>query len=134
MNLNKWHDSVLFFLLAIHVLDSMLLLDPESRVTAAEGLALPYFSEFREPEEETEAPPYDHSLDEAEQSVDQWKRTTGEWGPHIENISEIWVRHVVETFKQANRSFYREQKSQKRYCVLICIYLLFNLSLSLLCF
>ncbi|XP_055029496.1 mitogen-activated protein kinase 12 [Misgurnus anguillicaudatus] len=61
---------------AIQVLDSMLLLDPESRVTAAEGLALPYFSEFREPEEETEAPPYDHSLDEADQSVDQWKRLT----------------------------------------------------------
>ncbi|XP_051953005.1 mitogen-activated protein kinase 12-like isoform X2 [Xyrauchen texanus] len=61
---------------AIHVLDCMLLLDPESRVTAAEGLDLPYFSEFREPEEETEAPPYDHSLDEADQSVDQWKRLT----------------------------------------------------------
>uniref|UniRef100_A0A673M0J8 mitogen-activated protein kinase n=1 Tax=Sinocyclocheilus rhinocerous TaxID=307959 RepID=A0A673M0J8_9TELE len=61
---------------AIHVLDSMLLLDPESRITAAEGLALPFFSEFREPEEETEAPPYDHSLDEAEQSVEQWKKLT----------------------------------------------------------
>ncbi|XP_052008713.1 mitogen-activated protein kinase 12 isoform X2 [Xyrauchen texanus] len=61
---------------AIHVLDCMLLLDPESRITAAEGLALPFFSEFREPEEETEAPPYDHSLDEADLSVDQWKRLT----------------------------------------------------------
>ncbi|XP_051726609.1 mitogen-activated protein kinase 12 isoform X1 [Ctenopharyngodon idella] len=61
---------------AINVLDSMLLLDPESRITAAEGLALPFFSEFREPEEETEAPPYDHSLDEADQSVEQWKRLT----------------------------------------------------------
>uniref|UniRef100_A0A672PM53 mitogen-activated protein kinase n=1 Tax=Sinocyclocheilus grahami TaxID=75366 RepID=A0A672PM53_SINGR len=60
----------------IHVLDSMLLLDPESRITAAEGLTLPFFSEFREPEEETEAPPYDHSLDEAEQSVEQWKKLT----------------------------------------------------------
>uniref|UniRef100_A0A672PNV2 mitogen-activated protein kinase n=1 Tax=Sinocyclocheilus grahami TaxID=75366 RepID=A0A672PNV2_SINGR len=55
---------------------SMLLLDPESRITAAEGLTLPFFSEFREPEEETEAPPYDHSLDEAEQSVEQWKKLT----------------------------------------------------------
>lgn len=63
----------LISLSAIHVLDSMLLLDPESRITAAEGLALPFFSEFREPQEETEAPPYDHSLDEAEQSVEQWK-------------------------------------------------------------
>ncbi|XP_027017865.2 mitogen-activated protein kinase 12 [Tachysurus fulvidraco] len=61
---------------AIAVLESMLLLDPESRVTAAQGLALPYFSEFREPEEETEAPPYDHSLDNAEQSLEQWKRLT----------------------------------------------------------
>ncbi|KAG1937002.1 mitogen-activated protein kinase 12 [Pimephales promelas] len=61
---------------AINVLDSMLLLDPESRITAAEGLALPFFSDFREPEEETEAPPYDHSLDEADQSVEQWKRLT----------------------------------------------------------
>lgn len=59
---------------AIAVLESMLLLDPESRVTAAQGLALTYFSEFREPEEETEAPPYDHSLDNAEQSLEQWKR------------------------------------------------------------
>uniref|UniRef100_A0A8C2L5S3 mitogen-activated protein kinase n=1 Tax=Cyprinus carpio TaxID=7962 RepID=A0A8C2L5S3_CYPCA len=61
---------------AIHVLESMLLLDPESRITAAEGLALPFFSDFREPEEETEAPPYDHSLDEAEQSLEKWKKLT----------------------------------------------------------
>lgn len=69
---------------AINVLDSMLLLDPESRITAAEGLALPFFSEFREPEEETEAPPYDHSLDEADQSVEQWKR-------RFQLKSLIWV-------------------------------------------
>nr|ALM23443.1 mitogen-activated protein kinase 12 [Heteropneustes fossilis] len=61
---------------AISALESMLVLDPERRVTAAQGLALPYFSEFREPEEETEAPPYDHSLDNAEQSLEQWKRLT----------------------------------------------------------
>jgi len=51
-----------------------LLLDPERRVTAAEALALPYFSEFREPDEETEAQLYDHSLDNAELTLDQWKR------------------------------------------------------------
>uniref|UniRef100_A0A4W4FPS5 mitogen-activated protein kinase n=1 Tax=Electrophorus electricus TaxID=8005 RepID=A0A4W4FPS5_ELEEL len=59
---------------AISALEAMLLLDPDSRVTAAEGLALPYFTEFRDPEEETEAPPYDHSPDNAEQSVEQWKK------------------------------------------------------------
>ncbi|XP_066540836.1 mitogen-activated protein kinase 12 isoform X2 [Hoplias malabaricus] len=60
----------------IAVLESMLLLDPESRVTAAEGMALEYFSEYREPEEETEGAPYDHSLDNAEQPLDQWKKHT----------------------------------------------------------
>uniref|UniRef100_A0A8C6UK22 mitogen-activated protein kinase n=1 Tax=Neogobius melanostomus TaxID=47308 RepID=A0A8C6UK22_9GOBI len=58
------------------VLECMLLLDPENRVTAAEALSLPYFSIFREPDEETEALPYDHSLDNAELTVDQWKRHT----------------------------------------------------------
>lgn len=52
----------------------MLLLDPESRVTAAAALALPYFSEFREPEEETEAQPYDHSVDNSDLPLEQWKR------------------------------------------------------------
>lgn len=52
----------------------MLLLDPESRAMAAEALALPYFTEFREPEEETEAQLYDHSLDNADLPLSQWKR------------------------------------------------------------
>uniref|UniRef100_A0A8C7PC22 mitogen-activated protein kinase n=1 Tax=Oncorhynchus mykiss TaxID=8022 RepID=A0A8C7PC22_ONCMY len=56
------------------VIECMLLLDPESRVMAAEALALPYFSEFREPEEETEAQPYDHSVDNSDLSLEQWKR------------------------------------------------------------
>lgn len=55
----------------------MLLLDPDNRVSAAEALSLPYFSVFREPDDETEAQPYDHSLDNAELTVDQWKRKHG---------------------------------------------------------
>lgn len=61
---------------AVSVLERMLLLDPQSRVTAAEALTLPYFSEFREPDEETEAQLYDHSLDNADLSLEQWKRHT----------------------------------------------------------
>ncbi|XP_061577391.1 mitogen-activated protein kinase 12 [Cololabis saira] len=61
---------------AVSVLERMLLLDPEERVTAAEALMLPYFAEFREPDEETEAQLYDHSLDTADLTVDQWKRHT----------------------------------------------------------
>lgn len=62
------------------VLDRMLLLDPESRATAAEALTLPYFTEFREPEEETEAQLYDHSLDNADLPLSQWKRKDGARG------------------------------------------------------
>uniref|UniRef100_A0A3B4XM89 mitogen-activated protein kinase n=1 Tax=Seriola lalandi dorsalis TaxID=1841481 RepID=A0A3B4XM89_SERLL len=61
---------------AMSVLERMLLLDPQSRVTAAEALTLPYFTEFREPEEETEAQLYDHSLDNTDLPLDQWKRHT----------------------------------------------------------
>ncbi|KAF7657921.1 hypothetical protein LDENG_00020180 [Lucifuga dentata] len=61
---------------AVGVLDRMLLLDPESRVTAADALLLPYFSEFREAEEEMEAQLYDHSLDNTDLPLDQWKRHT----------------------------------------------------------
>ncbi|XP_056603661.1 mitogen-activated protein kinase 12b isoform X2 [Triplophysa dalaica] len=61
---------------AVGALDRMLVLDPEKRVSAAEALELPLFTEFREPEEETEALPYDHSMDNMELPLDQWKRHT----------------------------------------------------------
>uniref|UniRef100_A0A8B9GSH2 mitogen-activated protein kinase n=1 Tax=Astyanax mexicanus TaxID=7994 RepID=A0A8B9GSH2_ASTMX len=59
-----------------NAMERMLLLDPDSRVSAAVALELPMFSEFREPEEETEALPYDHSMDNADLSLEQWKRHT----------------------------------------------------------
>ncbi|XP_024137142.1 mitogen-activated protein kinase 12 isoform X1 [Oryzias melastigma] len=61
---------------AVSVIEHMLLLDPEKRVTAAEALTLPYFTEFKDSEEEKEAQPYDHSLDNAELTLEQWKRHT----------------------------------------------------------
>uniref|UniRef100_A0A8C8CUM2 mitogen-activated protein kinase n=1 Tax=Oncorhynchus tshawytscha TaxID=74940 RepID=A0A8C8CUM2_ONCTS len=59
---------------AVCVLERMLLLDPERRVSASEALAMPFFSEFREPEEETEAQSYDHSMDNTDLPLEQWKR------------------------------------------------------------
>uniref|UniRef100_A0A8C7I877 mitogen-activated protein kinase n=3 Tax=Oncorhynchus TaxID=8016 RepID=A0A8C7I877_ONCKI len=69
-------QDVSHVLTSVTVIERMLLLDPESRVTAAAALALPYFSEFREPEEETEAQPYDHSVDNSDLPLEQWKRHT----------------------------------------------------------
>lgn len=59
---------------AVCVLEKMLLLDPEQRVTASEALDLPFFSEFRDTEEETEALPYDQTMDNTDLPLDQWKR------------------------------------------------------------
>lgn len=64
---------------AVAVLERMLLLDPENRVTASEALTLPYFAEFRDPEEEKEAQPYDHSLDNTDLPLSQWKRKRSSW-------------------------------------------------------
>uniref|UniRef100_A0A8C9RRT7 mitogen-activated protein kinase n=1 Tax=Scleropages formosus TaxID=113540 RepID=A0A8C9RRT7_SCLFO len=50
-------------LLAVALLEAMLLLDPEKRVTAKEGLSHPYLSEFHDPESEPESPPYDDSFE-----------------------------------------------------------------------
>ncbi|XP_064795730.1 mitogen-activated protein kinase 12b [Oncorhynchus masou masou] len=61
---------------AVCVLERMLLLDPERRVSASEALAMPFFSEFREPEEETEAQSYDNSMDNTDLPLEQWKRHT----------------------------------------------------------
>lgn len=59
---------------AVSVLEKMLLLDPECRVSASEALDLPFFSEFRDAEEETEAMPYDQTMDNTDLPLDQWKR------------------------------------------------------------
>ncbi|XP_035505089.1 mitogen-activated protein kinase 12b [Scophthalmus maximus] len=61
---------------AVCVLEKMLLLDPERRVSASEALDLPFFGEFRDTEEETEALPYDQTMDNTDLPLDQWKRHT----------------------------------------------------------
>uniref|UniRef100_A0AAV2IZV4 mitogen-activated protein kinase n=1 Tax=Knipowitschia caucasica TaxID=637954 RepID=A0AAV2IZV4_KNICA len=61
---------------AVSVLEKMLLLDPEERVSASESLELPFFSEFRDTDEETEAQPYDQTMDNTDLPLDQWKRHT----------------------------------------------------------
>ncbi|KAM9704939.1 mitogen-activated protein kinase 12-like [Menidia menidia] len=61
---------------ALGVLERMLLLDPDSRPGAAGALELPFFSPFREQQEEAGAPPYDQNMDNSDLPLDQWKRHT----------------------------------------------------------
>lgn len=63
---------------AVCVLEKMLLLDPEQRVSASDALELPFFSEYRDAELETEALPYDQTIDNTDLQLEQWKRKRGD--------------------------------------------------------
>lgn len=58
---------------AVNLLEKMLVLDAEKRVTAAEALAHPYFEALHDPEEENEAEKYDDSFDNMDLPLDEWK-------------------------------------------------------------
>uniref|UniRef100_A0A8D0G195 mitogen-activated protein kinase n=1 Tax=Sphenodon punctatus TaxID=8508 RepID=A0A8D0G195_SPHPU len=62
--------------LAVNLLEKMLVLDAEKRITAAEALAHPYFEAVHDPEEETEAEKYDDTFDNMDLPLDEWKRIT----------------------------------------------------------
>uniref|UniRef100_W5LD12 mitogen-activated protein kinase n=2 Tax=Astyanax mexicanus TaxID=7994 RepID=W5LD12_ASTMX len=57
----------------VDVLEKTLMLDPESRFTAKDGLSHPYLNEFHDPENEPESPPYDDSFESLELAVNEWK-------------------------------------------------------------
>ncbi|XP_048798010.1 mitogen-activated protein kinase 12 isoform X2 [Lagopus muta] len=62
--------------LAVNLLENMLVLDAEERVTAAEALMHPYFEPIHDPEEEIEAEKYDETFDNMDLTLDEWKRVT----------------------------------------------------------
>ncbi|NWZ94304.1 MK12 kinase, partial [Nesospiza acunhae] len=62
--------------LAVNLLEKMLVLDAEKRVTAAEALVHPYFESIHDPEEEIEAEKYDDTFDNMDLPLDEWKRIT----------------------------------------------------------
>ncbi|XP_017113745.1 mitogen-activated protein kinase p38a [Drosophila elegans] len=59
--------------LAIDLLEKMLELDAEKRITAEEALAHPYLEKYAEPSDEQTSPPYDHSFEDMDLPVDKWK-------------------------------------------------------------
>ncbi|XP_070601294.1 mitogen-activated protein kinase 13 [Erythrolamprus reginae] len=60
---------------AVDLLDKMLQLDVEKRLTATQALAHSYFDPFRDVEEETEAQhSYDDSIGSTKLSINEWRR------------------------------------------------------------
>ncbi|XP_022374921.1 mitogen-activated protein kinase 12 isoform X3 [Enhydra lutris kenyoni] len=62
--------------LAVNLLEKMLVLDAERRVTAAEALTHPYFESLQDTEDEPTAQKYDESFDDMDHTLDEWKRVT----------------------------------------------------------
>ncbi|XP_061112992.1 mitogen-activated protein kinase 13 [Conger conger] len=58
---------------AVDLLEKMLVLDGEARLTAETALAHPYFDGLRDPEDTPEAQPYDDSCDNATMSIEEWR-------------------------------------------------------------
>uniref|UniRef100_A0A665U0I1 mitogen-activated protein kinase n=1 Tax=Echeneis naucrates TaxID=173247 RepID=A0A665U0I1_ECHNA len=63
---------------SVDLLERMLVLDTDKRITAAEALAHPYFAQYHDPDDEPEAEPYDQSFESRELLIEGWKQLTYE--------------------------------------------------------
>lgn len=75
--ISKWSllalNHVSLFPLAVDLLEKMLILDSDKRITASEALAHPYFVQYHDPDDEPEAELYDESIENKERNIDEWK-------------------------------------------------------------
>uniref|UniRef100_A0A8C6LI76 mitogen-activated protein kinase n=1 Tax=Nothobranchius furzeri TaxID=105023 RepID=A0A8C6LI76_NOTFU len=60
--------------LAVDLLEKMLVLDTDKRITASQALAHPYFAQYHDPDDEPEAEPYDQSFESRELDIEEWQR------------------------------------------------------------
>ncbi|XP_055367091.1 mitogen-activated protein kinase 11 isoform X3 [Betta splendens] len=58
---------------AVDLLKRMLVLDCDGRISASEALSHPYFSQYHDPDDEPEAPPYDQTLESKDRTLEEWK-------------------------------------------------------------
>uniref|UniRef100_A0A8C5HCQ8 mitogen-activated protein kinase n=1 Tax=Gouania willdenowi TaxID=441366 RepID=A0A8C5HCQ8_GOUWI len=62
---------------AVDLLEGMLLLDPDTRLTAKQGLSHPFLADYHDSESETDSEPYDDSFESLELAVGEWKSKCG---------------------------------------------------------
>lgn len=75
------HDTELVVLCvsAVDLLEKMLVLDTDKRITASQALAHPYFAQYHDPDDEPEAEPYDQSFESRDLEIEEWKRKPAHW-------------------------------------------------------
>ena len=68
-----WMNFVEIFVSAIDLLERMLELDAEKRITAEQALAHPYLAQYADPSDEPTSLPYDQTFEDFDLPVEQWK-------------------------------------------------------------
>lgn len=106
--------------LAVDLLEKMLVLDTDKRITASEALAHPYFAQYHDPDDEPEAEPYDQSFESRELEIEEWKRLTYEEvlsfvPPSLDGDEmESWGRSNFSIFcfpKQTKKTLFKDYQS-----------------------
>uniref|UniRef100_A0A8C6WPN4 mitogen-activated protein kinase n=1 Tax=Neogobius melanostomus TaxID=47308 RepID=A0A8C6WPN4_9GOBI len=85
----------------VDLLEKMLVLDTDQRITAAEALAHPYFSQYHDPDDEPVAEPYDQSFESRELDIEEWKHS-----PLYQRVSLVTAASIpflTAVHTQANR-------------------------------
>lgn len=67
------HPHLPSLTLAVDLLKKMLVLDCDGRISASEALCHSYFSQYHDPEDEPEAPPYDQTPESKDRTLEEWK-------------------------------------------------------------
>ena len=64
---------LLSFCSAIDLLERMLDLDPDTRITAEQALAHEYLRQYADPTDEPNSEPYDQSFEDQKLDINKWK-------------------------------------------------------------